>query len=324
MKKWKIIILNGGPIHIQEILDQLAERNFPVSKILLLGEAGRAGEIYEFRNEPLLVGQMEHVPEENYDAAVLLEPVEDLQGITSILVKGGIPLLDLSGSIRPGEQVPVLLGDFWELDSRSLPPVSIIPDALSLVTGLICKPVHEGFKIRQVTVNCVQGVSATGSRAAMDELLDQTRSLLGFKSIEINEFPKQIAFNTFGVGGISDIETRLNTQMQFLLNSDRIPFRIDMLWGCFFVGMAGTVWIDTVNPMSRDAVCDTVRSVPSFRLLPEGEWMSVLDTAGKDHVGIFDVRLAGDVPRSLTLRFAMDNLRKGLATNLVQTLELFT
>jgi aspartate-semialdehyde dehydrogenase len=324
MKEWKLLLIGGGSLHVQEILNRLKERNLPVSKIQLLAEGDRVGALHDFKNEPLLVGKLDDLPEEGYDAAVLLSPISDIEKITTILVSGSIPLLDASGSIHPTKTVPIIFSEYWCLEKPVLPRVSVLPSPITLALGLICKPILESYGISQVTVQILQGSSALGSRQGMDELFEQTRSLLGFKPLELNEFPKQIAFNAFPVDNVRELQQRVNVELNAFLGLEHMQFNLDVIWGSIFVGMLGTVWIDTIKPVKLTNLTKLLSSIPSVKCTSDTYNPGVLDIVGKDHVEIGGVRIKQGRDHGLTLRIALDNLRKGLSTNVIQTLELFT
>ncbi len=59
---------------------------------------------------------------------------------------------------------------------------------------LALKPLHDKFKITRVVTSTYQSVSGAG-KAAMDELISQTKNYLAKKKIKPIKFTKQIAFN---------------------------------------------------------------------------------------------------------------------------------
>ncbi len=322
-KKQKIIIIGGESLHVQEILDALESRNFPVKKICLLAENDRCGQINEFRQEPLLVGRIEDIPESNYDFAVLLSEIETLRDVTTKLIKAGIILLDLSGSFSPSESVPVVFNEYWDMKSNSVPSLSVIPSPVAIACGLICKPIETLSPITRITACGIQGVSQQGSRKAMDELFDQTRHLLGFKDVQIDRFPKQIAFNAFPVADPSNLENRTFREMNSFLDSGVSELNLDLFWSGFFVGLTGTIWIETASPLKKKDVEFALQAAPSVKYTGSDLPPGILDVVGKDYLIVGGLRYKKENPQSLTLRFTMDNLRKGFSTNLVQSLELF-
>ncbi len=56
------------------------------------------------------------------------------------------------------------------------------------------KPLHDAAKLRRVIVTTFQSVSGTGKNA-IDELMQQTKAILSFKTPERNVYSEQIAFN---------------------------------------------------------------------------------------------------------------------------------
>jgi aspartate-semialdehyde dehydrogenase len=322
MTKWRIILIGGESFHVQEILDCLGERHSPVEKICLLAEQDRYGEINEFRGEPLLVGRLEDIPEEGYHGAVLLSPITNLKDTTATLVRAGIPLYDLSGSITPSAEVPVIFPEYWDRVSHGIPRVAIIPSPITILCGLISKPIHSLSPVKSITISMMQGTAQTGSRRAMDELFDQTRNILGFKDITIKEFPKQIAFNTFPADDIAKTENRTKLEMRHFLATEKLTVNVDLYWAGFFVGMAGTLWIETEDRLEEKVVKSALNAAPALIYDETRPGPGILDIVGKDQIFISGLRCKNEDTQGLTVRFTMDNLRKGLSTNLAQTFEL--
>ncbi|MBN1550882.1 hypothetical protein JW979_05420 [bacterium] len=324
MKRWNLLFFGANTLSVQEILDQMDERELPVDKIKLYDDFLHVGEIFEFRNEPLLVGRKEDFTCHGFDALILLSKVKNLKSLTTELVKSKVPLIDLSGSFAPSANIPIIFSEFFEIETKDLPPVSIVPSPLSIATGLICKPIADHLGVSSIFCSGIQGVSQKGSKLALDELFDQTKDILSFRDIKTNEFPKQIAFNVFPTDEIVEEESRVHTEVKYLLNQADLKLKLDVWWAGFFVGLCGTIWMNTLKKSSLQDVEEYLMSSPSLKLSRDILAPGILDAVGKDYIVVSNVRYYESGEQGLTLRFVMDNLRKGLSTNLVQLLELFS
>ncbi|HPQ38815.1 MAG TPA: hypothetical protein PLV45_00450 [bacterium] len=315
MKKHrKLQIIGGGYLEVQEILNRIDEDRLPVMKVQIAAEGDRIGEIHEYGSEPLLVTPLGDITEGGYDAALLLSPIENLQKLTRCMVMGNTPLIDMAGQFEPGPEIPVLLPDMPDFDLHGLPMVSIVPTGFSHVITTLVHALGEAGSWQDITGCMVQGVSRMGSRQGMDELFDQIRAIMGFKEIEITSFPYQTAFNVFHAGVDDFRQRRVCEHVRYVAGNPGINVAVDCMWGSFFVGMIGTAWLRAAEPVDRDFVKSALTESLGFRL--EDHFGGALEVVGSDTITLSNITVAEGDPCRLTLRFGMDNLRRGLATTI--------
>lgn len=321
MNDRKMILIGGGHLLVQEILDAIAHSALPVKKIQLVSEGDGIGEIYEFRNQPVLVIDVTDMIEEDYDVAILLSEMKDLEKITRDLVLGGVPLIDMANHFEASPEIPVLLPDSGITAKISLPMIGIIPvrEAQALMTVLKALDTPDGNPIswKQATMFSLNGVSCMGSRQAMDELFDQTRNILGFSEVVSNQFPRQIAFNAFHRKGDRLADRILQSQSRYLCQD--LVVTCDRAWCGFFVGILGTLWMEADAPVQLEPVIRKLAQAADIQLRDDVE--GALGIVGQDKLVISDVRTIQDNSCCLTLRFGMDNLLKGSASTLIRLLE---
>ncbi|MBN1879840.1 hypothetical protein JW823_06990 [bacterium] len=321
MTKRKLILIGGGHLLVQEILDRMSQSHLPIQKIQLLSDGERVGEIHEFRNQPILVSNACDMIEEGYDAAVLLSALKDLEKLTRDLVLAGVPLIDMCNHFKASADVPVMMPDSEQLESQNLPMISIIPILESQVLITVLKALNNVLGKtgiwRQAVVFTLQGVSCEGSRQAMDELFDQTRHIIGFTEVEAVRFPRQIAFNAFhtlsGERNFQIIESHAGNLGHSMIVS------ADYAWCAFFVGLLGTLWLEADTPVSLNRIVDRLSKAPDIEL--RESIGGALAIVGQDKLIVSDIRIVPGNPRCLTLRFGMDNLQKGSASTLTRLLE---
>ncbi|MCD4653990.1 hypothetical protein K8T06_08640 [bacterium] len=314
MNEKKIIIIGGDHLEVQELLDRFGEERFHFEKIQIIGEDERAGEIHEFRNEPILVTHIRDMAEDGFDAAVLLSPIENLRKLTSDMVLGNVPLIDMAAQFEPSHDIPVLLPESMQQDSIKLPMISILPTGPTHAVISVLYALRETAAWKAVTGFFLQGVSTCGSRQAMDELFDQTRAILGFQEVKAEHLPHQIAFNAFHVKQSLINEQMLVACARSVIKND-LTVDIDIAWSGYFVGLIGTLWLKSDENIDLDAI-RTVLSKSSGIQFKE-DFGGALGVVGKDDILVEGVRTVYNDPRRLTLRFGMDNLRRGMTTSLV-------
>lgn len=321
MNERKMILIGGGHLLVQEILDAIAQSALPIKKIQLVSEGDRIGEIHEFRRQPVLVCDVSEMIEEGYDAAILLSEMKGLEKITRDLVLGGVPLLDMANHFEASEEIPVLLPDSGPAAEKRLPIIGIIPvrEAQALLTVLkaLNMPDDQPVRWKQVTMFALNGVSCMGTRQAMDELFDQTRNILGFADVETKQFPRQIAFNAFHRKSDRTADRVVQSQARSLCHD--LVVTCDHAWCGFFVGILGSLWMEADAPVQLESVIRKLGKAPDIDMRDEVQ--GALAIVGRDKLVISDIRIIPDNPCCLTLRFGMDNLLKGSASTLTRMLE---
>ena len=72
------------------------------------------------------------------------------------------------------------------------------PNCSTAQLVIVLKSLNDSFKIKRVVISTYQSTSGAGKKP-MDELVDQTKSILNNKNFESKNFTKQIAFNAIPV-----------------------------------------------------------------------------------------------------------------------------
>jgi aspartate-semialdehyde dehydrogenase len=312
----KIVLIGGGYLLVQEILDRISQTHLPVQKVQIIGEKERVGEIHTFRNHPTPVTDMDTMYAEGYDAALLLSPVEKIKKLTESLVMSHVPFLDMSNVFEASEEIPVLLPESETFDRKTLPMIGIIPTRSPYALALILHELKKTAQWIQANVNSVQGAASHGSRKGMDELFDQTRSVLGFNEIKVSVFPQQLAFNAFHCSNIQHENNVIQSHSRSLIGRPDFVVSNDVVWGGFFVGIIGTIWLFSDSPIDIKSVEKTLEKSRALTLKRPVD--SVLQIAGSDKLVVGDIAPVDDNPKCIMLRFAMDNLHVGLASTLTE------
>ena len=92
------------------------------------------------------------------------------------------------------KDVPLIVPEVNSEDIKKHKNIIANPNCSTIQMVLALKPLHEKFNIKRIVVSTYQAVSGAG-KAAMDELVSQTKDFLDKKKIKSKNFTKQIAFN---------------------------------------------------------------------------------------------------------------------------------
>ena len=191
------------------------------------------------------------------------------------------------------------------------------------------KPLHDLFKIKRVVVSTYQSVSG-GGKAPMDELIEQTKSVLDNKKVVSKNFTKQIAFNVipqidiFSDEGYTKEELKMTNETKKILDE-----KIDLTATCVripvLVSHSESVNIQFEKPFSLDEVKKALDNFEGCKVIDErsdGGYSSPVEAAGKDETFVSRIREDKTTKNGLNLWIVSDNLLRGAALNAVEIAEI--
>ena len=111
-------------------------------------------------------------------------------------VKAGAVVIDNTSHFRMFDEIPLVVPEVNPHAIAGYKKKGIIanPNCSTIQMVLPLNPIHKKYKIKRIVVSTYQAVSGTGKKA-IDELFDQTRSMINFLDYEKKVYPHRIAFN---------------------------------------------------------------------------------------------------------------------------------
>ena len=163
----------------------------------------------------------------------------------------------------------------------------------------------------------------------MDELIEQTKSVLDNKKVVSKNFTKQIAFNVipqidiFSEAGYTKEELKMTNETKKILDE-----KIDLTATCVripvLVSHSESVNIQFEKPFSLDEVKKALDNFEGCKVIDErsdGGYSSPVEAAGKDETFISRIREDKTTKNGLNLWIVSDNLLRGAALNAVEIAE---
>jgi aspartate-semialdehyde dehydrogenase len=315
----------------REILQILAERNFPVDEVVALASARSVGTELSFGDIKTLKVK---------DLATF-----DFKGIDIVLSSPGAKVsAEFSPKAAAAGALVIDNTSYWRMD----PDVPLVvpevnPEALSMAykKGIVAnpncstiqmvvalKPLHDFARIKRVVVSTYQSVSGAG-KEGMDELFRQTRAVYVNDPIEAQKFVKQIAFNVipqidvFMEDGTTKEEWKMMVETKKILDPT-IKVTATTVRVPVFIGHAEAVNVEFERPISADQARELLRQAPGVSIVDhreDGGFVTPHECAGEDMVYVSRIREDATIENGLNLWVVADNLRKGAALNAVQIAE---
>ena len=314
----------------QEFLRVLAERNFPITNLVLFGSARSAGTTYEFKGKTYTVKELKHGDDfKDIDIAFTSAGAGISKEFEKDITKFGAVMIDNSSAFRMDSDVPLVVPEVNAIDAKDRPRGVIAnPNCTTIQMVVALKAIENLSHIKRVHVSTYQAASGAGA-AAMAELELQYRQVLAGEEVTVNKFAYQLAFNlipqidVFTENGYTKEEMNMYNETRKIMHSD-----IEVSATCVRVpslrAHSEALWVETERPISIEeakeafAAADGVvlEDNPAEKVYPMPLFKSGLDP-------IFVGRIRKDLanPNGLTFWCVGDQIKKGAALNAVQIAE---
>ncbi|MBW8724197.1 MAG: aspartate-semialdehyde dehydrogenase [Inquilinus limosus] len=316
----------------REILSILAEREFPIDKVVALASERSVGRQVSFGEDDVLdVQDLAKFDFKGIDI-VLSSPGAKISAVHSPrAAKAGAVVIDNTSQFRMDPDVPLVVPEVNPQAIAQFSRKGIIanPNCSTIQMVVALKPLHDLAKIRRVVVSTYQSVSG-GGKEAMDELFNQTRAVYVNDPLVKEKFTKQIAFNviphidSFMDDGSTKEEWKMMVETKKILDP-----AIKVIAHCVrvpvFIGHSEMVNIECENPISAAEARAALKRAPGIAVVDHRQdegYVTPAECAGEDQVFVSRIREDSTIENGLSFWVVADNLRKGAALNAVQIAEL--
>ena len=315
----------------REMLNILAERNFPVDEVFALASSRSVGTEVSFGDKTLTVKNLETHDFSNTDICLMSAGGSVSKKFSPKIAAAGCVVIDNSSAWRYDSEVPLIVPEVNPDAIEGFRKKNIIanPNCSTAQLVVALKPLHDKAKIKRVVVSTYQSVSGAG-KDAMDELFNQTRAVFVADPIESKKFPKRIAFNViphideFMEDGYTKEEWKVLAETKKMLDP-KIKVTCTAVRVPVFIGHAEAVNIEFEKPITADEARDILREAPGCLVIDkheDGGYITPYESAGEDATYISRIREDQTLDNGLNIWVVADNLRKGAALNTIQIAEL--
>lgn len=202
----KIAIVGATGAVGEELLNVLAEFDFPVESILPLASAKSAGSDVEFKGKIYKVKELtESVFKENpVDIAFFSAGGSISEKYAKFAVEVGAVVIDNTSHFRMDKNVPLVVPECNSEDIKLWKTTGIIanPNCSTIQMVHILKPLDDVFNLKRVEVSTYQAASGAG-KEGMQELIEALQSFFAFK---LDEFKAQTFPYTLALNAIPQID----------------------------------------------------------------------------------------------------------------------
>ncbi len=328
---YRIVVVGATGNVGREMLNILAERQFPVDEIAVLASRRSLGTEVTFGDKTLTTQDLDTFDFAGWDMALFAVGSEATKKYAPVAAKANCVVIDNSSLYRYDPDVPLIVPECNAGDIHGYSKKNIIanPNCSTAQMVVALKPLHDRAKIKRVVVSTYQSVSGSG-KDAMEELWEQTKAVYNpTADVPAKVYPKEIAFNViphidvFMEDGSTKEEWKMVAETKKIVDPS-IKVTATCVRVPVFVGHSESVNIEFEEFLDEDEARDILREAPGIMVIDkreDGGYVTPKECVGDYATFISRIRQDSTLDNGLNLWCVSDNLRKGAALNAVQIAE---
>ncbi len=316
----------------REMLNILAERQFPVDEIVALASRKSLGTEVTFGEKTLTTKDLDTFDFAGWDIALFAIGSDATKIYAPKAAAAGCVVIDNSSLYRYDPDVPLIVPEVNAdaIEGYSKKNIIANPNCSTAQMVVALKPLHDRARIKRVVVSTYQSASGAG-KGGMDELWDQTKAVYNpTADVPPKTFQKQIAFNVipqidvFMEDGSTKEEWKMVAETKKIVDP-AIKVTATCVRVPVFVGHSEAVNIEFEDFLDEDEARDILREAPGVMVIDKrepGGYVTPIECVGDFATFISRIRQDSTIENGLNLWCVSDNLRKGAALNAVQIAEV--
>ena len=328
---YRIVVVGATGNVGREMLNILAERQFPADEVAVLASRKSMGTEVSFGDKTLTTKDLDTFDFTGYDIAFFAVGSDGTKKYAPLAAKQGCVVIDNSSLYRYDPDVPLVVPEVNPEAVMGYAKKNIIanPNCSTAQMVVALKPLHDRAKIKRVVVSTYQSVSGSG-KEAIDELWNQTKGVyVPGQEVAPKAYPKQIAFNViphidvFMDSGDTKEEWKMVAETKKIVDPS-IKVTATCVRVPVFVGHSESINIEFEDFLDEDEARDILREAPGCMVIDkreDGGYVTPIECVGDFATFISRIRQDVTIDNGLNMWVVSDNLRKGAALNAVQIAE---
>jgi aspartate-semialdehyde dehydrogenase len=317
----KVAVVGATGMVGNVMLEVLAERNFPITELLLVASERSVGKQLEYKGKKYTIIGLQDAVNARPDIALF-----SAGGTTSELwapkfAEVGTTVVDNSSAWRmdPTKKliVPEINGDILTKEDK----IIANPNCSTIQLVMALAPLHKKYKMKRVVISTYQSVSGTGVKA-VQQLENEEKGIKGDMAyhypIHRNAIPQ---CDVFLENGYTKEEMKLVKEPKKILNDDSFSVTATAVRIPTSGGHSEAVNVQFENDFDLADVRKLLAATPGVVVkdnLDTNTYPMPMYANNKDEVFVGRIRRDESLPNSLNMWIVADNLRKGAATNTIQ------
>jgi aspartate-semialdehyde dehydrogenase len=288
---YKIAIAGASTLLGRELKEALSESPLAVANFALLDDEESQGQLDQVGDEVTFVQPIAGDAFEHVDFTFFTGSEDLTRKHWRQALREGSTVLDLSGALD--QEAGVLVRAPWLGADAGTPDLftpAIVPaDPAALALALLMERLRQASVVRFAAATVLEPASQFG-RAAMDELHQQTVSLLSFQSLPRAIYDAQVAYNLlsgFGEGagiGLKARTARIRRHYEALAGSGWPALALQVVHAPVFHGHAFSIGVELERPVAISALEEALGGDHVDLVLEDTDSPSNLAATGQNDV----------------------------------------
>ncbi|MDB5083411.1 MAG: aspartate-semialdehyde dehydrogenase [Bacilli bacterium] len=320
----------------QKIIQTLESRQFPVHELRPLASHRSVGQLVTFNGKQIPIQEAAPEAFSGIDFALFSAGGSVSEQLAPAAVEQGAVVIDNTNAFRMLPDVPLVVPEVNPHKISTHRGIIANPNCSTIQMVVALKPLHDVFGIERLIVSTYQAASGAG-QSAIDELLTQTRQMLGGEQPDTNILPVKslpkhypLAFNVipqidvFEENGFTKEEVKMVNETRKILEDESIQVNATCVRVPVVYGHSESVYVEFNRPFDLQEVRQLLEQAPGIVVVDDPQqqlYPLAQDAAGRNEVFVGRIRRDLFNPNALNLWVVSDNVLKGAAWNAVQIAE---
>ncbi len=336
--KKNVAILGATGAVGTQMLECLAERDFPVGELRLLASARSAGKVVEWCGREVVIEEARPEAFEGMDIVLGAADDDIAKALLPEAVRRGATVVDNSHAFRLDEDVPLVVPEINPQDVAWNKGLISNPNCATIIGLVPTWPLHRLGHVSRMIVSTYQAASGAGV-PGMRQLENELGAIgRGEELPEPTAFVDQLASNLIPQIGSEKFEGFTSEEMKLQNEGRKIMHLPELRVNCTCVRVpvlrshSESITLEFEEPVSLEDAREALAAAPGVKLvddltadLARDRYPMPLYTSDQDLIWVGRIRRDISNPeqgRGITFWCCGDQIRKGAATNAVQVAEL--
>jgi aspartate-semialdehyde dehydrogenase len=320
----KLAVVGATGLVGTEILEVLAEHNFPYSELLLVASERSVGKQIEFKGKKHTVIGLADAVAAKPEIAIF-----SAGGSTSLewapkFAEAGTFVIDNSSAWRMDPNKKLVVPEINAKEITATDKIIANPNCSTIQMVLALEPLRQRYGIKRIVVSTYQSVTGTG-KAAVDQMMAEregrTPEMVYPHKIDMNVLPH---IDVFQPNGYTKEEMKMINETKKIFSDSTIQVTSTTVRIPTMGGHSEAVNVEFKEDFDLAEVRSLLESAPGVIVQDDPAnfiYPMPITAHKKDEVFVGRLRRDESQANTLNMWIVADNLRKGAATNAVQIAE---
>ncbi len=320
----KVAVVGATGLVGTKMLQVLAERNFPVTRLLPVASERSVGKKVKFGGKNVRVISMEDAIAKRPDIAIFSAGGSTSLAFAPRFAEVGTVVVDNSSAWRMDPTKKLVVPEVNAHVLTKHDKIIANPNCSTIQMVVALKPLHDKYKIERVVVSTYQSVTGTGVKAVaqlMGERKGKPADRAYPHQIDLNLLPH---IDQFLDNGYTKEEMKMVNETRKIMGDESLRLTATTVRVPVIGGHSESVNVEFAHEFDLKEVRELLEKAPGVVVVDEpskAEYPMPLTAHDRDEVFVGRIRRDESQPRTLNMWVVSDNLRKGAATNAVQIAE---